>query len=64
MTFRIGTLGDHPREEGGHHRAPQDHHQEEAVEAVEAAEVEEVVEAGEEHSHCPDTHLPNQLKSF
>ena len=61
LTFQKGTLGDHPRVEGGHHRAPQDHPQEEVEEGEEAVEV---VEAGEEHSHYPDTHLPNQLKSF
>ena len=50
--------------EGGHHHAPQDHPQEEVEGVAEAVGVAEVVEAGEEHSHYPDMHLPNQLKSF
>ena len=64
LTSQIGTLGDHPQVEEGHHRAPQDHPQVEVEEGVEAVGEVEVVEAGEEHSHCPDTHPPNQLKSF
>ena len=56
---QIEILGDHPWEEEEDHHAPQDHPR-----AEEAEEVEEVEEAVEEHFHCPDTRLPNQLKSF
>ena len=62
MTFQTEIPEDHPREEEGHHHAPQGHPQEEEVE--EAVVAVEGAEAVEEHSHCPDTHLPNQQKSF
>ena len=63
LTSPTEILGDHLQEEGGHRHAPQDHLQEE--EEVEAeGVVEEEAEAVEEHSHCQDTHLPSQLKSF
>ena len=59
---RTGTPEDHPQgeEEEDHRHAPHDHPQE----VVEVVEVAEVAEAVEEHSHCPDMHLPSQLKSF
>ena len=61
--YQIGILEDHlpDKEEEDPHHALQDHPREEAEEAVvvgEAAAVEE------EHFHCPDTRLPNQLKNF
>ena len=65
---RTGTPEDHPQEgeEEDHRHAPHDHPQEvaEVAEVVEVVEVAEVAEAVEEHSHCPDMHLPSQLKSF
>ena len=74
---RTGTPEDHPQgeEEEDHRHAPHDHPQEvvevaEVAEVVEVAEVAEVVEVAEvaevveEHSHCPDMHLPSRLKSF
>ena len=67
LTSQTEILGGCPREEGGHHHAPRDHPQAVEVEvAVEVAVAEEAgaVEVEEEHSHCPDTHLPSQLKSF
>ena len=60
LTLQIEILEGHPRAGEDHHHASQDRPQE----AVGVVEVVEVVEAVEEHSHCPDTHLPNQLKSF
>ena len=62
---QTGTPEDHPQggEEEDHRHAPHDHPQE-VVEVVEVAEVAEVAEVVEEHSHCPDMHLPNRLKSF
>ena len=61
-TFRIETLGDHllEEEEEDPHRALQDY----PPEGAEGAEVVEVAEEEGEHSHYPDTHLPNQPKSF
>ena len=66
LTFQTETPEDHPPEgeEGDHRRTLQDHLQVEEVEEVEAEEAEEAEEAVEEHFHCLDTHLPNQLKSF
>jgi hypothetical protein len=69
LTYQIAILGDHPRGEEEDHHASQDHPQ--AVVgvavvgvAVVGVEAEEVEEGEEEHFHCPDTRLPNQLKSF
>ena len=63
LTSQTETPEDHPPEEGekDHRHIIQDHLQVEEAGVVEEAEVEEGVE---EHSHCRDTHLPNQLKSF
>ena len=64
LTFQTEIPGTHPRVGEDHHHAPQDHPQVVEVVEVEAVEVVEAVEAVEEHSHCPDTHPPNQLKNF
>ena len=66
LTFQTEILKGHLRVEEGHHHAPQGHLQEEEVVEVVEVEVVEVEVAGavEEHSHYPDTHLPNQLKNF
>ena len=60
LTFQTEILGGRPRVEEDRRHAPQGHPQE-VVGVVEVVEVAEVVE---EHSHYPDTRLPNQLKSF